>query len=329
MAKLMSLLGCVLVVCLGLGTALAQEVRSLPIRITTPDVQLRRDGAQNTFSIRQDAIAVIGTGDVLMTDRRGRALVSLDEDTLLLIMPESTVEIRSIVRQEAQLRLEISLTAGHVLLESTPDSASILHVHTPLLEAEIDGRAAVWSAFEDGDVLTSDTAAIRYILHSDGESGFVTSGGGVYVTPDGAEGVQMRPSSAYLHAAQLIGLLRGCPARVVRTGQDALNLRVAPSLNASVIGYFDANGIVTLMGTNNAGTWRRIQRFSGFGWVSAAYVENVCQGLVTFPDNRIERNLELVQVQPRELAILTPFYGTTEQNRWVYRSFRRSPYGEE
>ncbi len=326
MARLLRIVSCLLLMCLfWVGGAAAQEVTSLPIRITTTDVRLNRDGAQNTFSIRQDAIAVIGAGDVLTTDRRGRALISLG-DALLLVMPDSTVEVRAIIREGGQLRLEIALPAGHVLFDSAPDTGYILHVQTALLEAEIDGRGAVWSGFEDGDALTSDNAAISYTTRADGESGFITAGSGLYVTAAGAEAASMRPSLPYLHAAQLIGLLRGCTARVVRTGQDDLNLRVAPSLNASVIGYFEANGTVRVMGTNNAGTWRRIQRFSGFGWVSAVYVEDVCQPLPTLPNNRIERNLELVQVQPRELEILTPFYGTMEQNRWVYRSFRRSPY---
>ncbi|MDZ4770655.1 MAG: SH3 domain-containing protein [Chloroflexota bacterium] len=312
------------------GRLTAQEpiARSLSFTVTADGLQFTRGATVNGIPLQRDAIAVMGTGDTLITDGYGRTLVDLDGSGTLLIMPDSRVTFADVSERDGQLAVSLMLD-GHIIVSLESSPAPSVSVETSFLQIQIEGASAIWTNYEQGDVVSVDRGSASYSIRGQAETTRIAAGAAVYVNANESLLAPLRGRAPFLHAAQLLGVLRGCAAQVSRTGSDSLNVRVAPGLGASVIGYIDSGDAAIVMGASESGNWRRVQRFSGFGWMLAAYLRESCTELTAFPNDSFERNLELVELQPPELMLLTPFYGTPEQNLWVYRSFRESPYADE
>ncbi|MCK6577037.1 MAG: SH3 domain-containing protein [Anaerolineae bacterium] len=298
-----------------------------PLVITAETVTVTRVGASNSFELRQDAISLLGTGDIVRTGSRGRVLVDLAEGSLLLIMPESEIRVTGFERVGRSSRLTIHLD-GHIIAQINEDDDAVLVVDTGFLRVSPHGLTALWTDYEGGDVITVHDGSADYVHHLSSESGSVSAGEGFYTDAEIAHHSLLSSAAPYPHAAQLIGIWRGCDGTIVNTGSDALNLRVGPGLASSVIGYSDSGDSVQVLGVNQAGSWYRVQRFSGFGWMRGFYLSFECAGFPVYPNTQVEQNLELRDVQSVEFALIQPFYGTPVTNPWVYRTFRESPYGD-
>lgn len=300
--------------------------RSFPVLITAAQFTLARQGTQQPIPLRRDALAVVGVGDTLSTTERGRAIVTVD-DSDLLIMPNTTLSVVAVETTGDQVNVTLDL-AGHIIIGGPANARAQFNVTSPGMDATVQGSAALWANFEGGSVITAERGTVRVSPTSSPPSTVLAPGSGAYIANQQLEVAALAGRAPFLHAAQAIGELQGCGGQIVRTGTDSLNLRVAPGLSSTIIGYIDAGAPTVIMGASASGNWQRVQRFSGFGWILSVYVESSCTALPAYPAGTIERNLELAEVHPDELRILAPFYGTPEQNLWVYRSFRASPYGE-
>ncbi|MBK8025863.1 MAG: SH3 domain-containing protein [Chloroflexi bacterium] len=312
---------------LAAGGWLSLAPMAATLTITSETVTVSRADAANVFDLRQDAVAPIGEGDVLTTGSRGRAWIDVEGGARLLLMPESRLEIVSFQREGAIARLLVNLE-GHIIASAGDAALVTIEIQTDHLRVTPTGQAAVWTNFEDGEVVTAATLTTGY-EDAEGNGGTLEAGQGLYVDGETEYVTQLSQDAVFLHAAQLIGLWRGCPGIVVNTGAEFLNLRVGPGLQSSAIGYTPPGGAVEVLGISESRNWYRVQRLHGFGWVRGYYLSYGCpDDFPTFPNNRVEQNLELRDVQPDEYALLEPFYGPPDVNVWVYRSFRDSPYAE-
>ncbi|MEM6283180.1 MAG: hypothetical protein AAF787_13375, partial [Chloroflexota bacterium] len=61
-----------------------QEVAAL-LTVTHPGVEVRRVNTEAWIALSQGAVTIFGTGDSVRTDETGRALISTDENTLLIL----------------------------------------------------------------------------------------------------------------------------------------------------------------------------------------------------------------------------------------------------
>lgn len=299
--------------------------RAAQLLITADHVSLRRSETAVPLPLPRDALAVIGIGDQVQTDSHGRALIRIEDSLDVLVMPETAVDLTGYTFSDGQVQVQISVE-GHVIVgEAHGDLPVAITVNADQLVVYPAGMTAIWTHYEGGDVLTVQGASSGYEVRGGGLHE-LNDGEGLYVDSSQVRIIPLKEKAAFLHAAQLIGILFGCPAHVIRTGGEALNLRVAPGLSASAIGFAEENASVAVMGSTVSANWFRVQRFSGFGWMFGYYLDKTCANLATYPNTAFERNLELRDVQPEEAQILEPFYGTPETNPWVYRSFRQSPY---
>ncbi|MBL8132231.1 MAG: SH3 domain-containing protein [Anaerolineae bacterium] len=298
-----------------------------PLVITSETVTVTRAEASNSFELRQDSISLLGTGDIVRTGPRGRALIDLADGSLLLIMPESEIGVTSFESEGTGSRLTIRLD-GHIIAQINGDDGAALVVDTGFLRVTPHGLASLWTDYEGGDVVTVHDGTADYAHRLSSQSGSVSAGEGFYADAEITYHSLFSSAAPYPHAAQLIGIWRGCPGTIVNTGSDALNLRVGPGLASSVIGYSESGASVKVLGVNEAGSWYRVQRFSGFGWMRGFYLSFECRDFPIYPNTQVEQNLELRDVQPVEYALIQPFYGTPVTNPWVYRTFRESPYDD-
>lgn len=306
----------------------ATEAVAIRFLITSSEVSLQRDNTVDARAIRQDAVALFGIGDKLITGERGRAVLDFSGVQTALLLPNSQLSFSAVSDESGTTTLHLQLD-GHIVLDTPTPAASLsVRVETNHLAVSATSPIGIWANYENSDIVTTPVEPVRI---DTGESFQTINGGeGIFVDETETQIVNLLGNGApYVHAAQLIGILKGCPAIVTRTAGQSLNVRVGSNINTSPIGYVDENAAVALVGVNENGQWSRVQRFSGFGWLSTSYVDQLipeCPERPTYPAVHFERNLELTELQPVEIRLIQPFYGTPESNPWVFRSLREAVY---
>lgn len=312
------------------GSAMGQsgEARAATMLITYDQVMIQRTETSRPIRLRRDAVAVVGAGDSIFTNSRGRALIRFEDTIDVLVMPSTTLQIVALTLNGEGPQIRLNVDGNIVIGEAENEPTPVITIETERLTVTPSGAIGVWANFDDSDVITVVESGTRYTTRV-GTGGRLSAGDGLLMDDRGATVVSLDDYAPFLHAAQLIADLRGCPARVVRTGGQALNVRVAPGLGNVPIGYVEENAPVAIMGMIASGSWYRVQRYSGFGWMRSIYLDGGCTNLPTYPDTSVESNLDLLDLQPTEYELIQPFFGTPDTNPWVYRTFRASPYGDE
>ncbi len=315
----------VLVLLLLLGTAVfsaaAQSDYAATITVINRGLSIQRANTVRPLSLPQDSVAIVGVGDVITTDRTGRALVTFADSAELLLMPDSRLEIVVFERTDAGVvRLETTLE-GHAIQRTAAGTLDYtLRLGTVAVTPQ-HGLAAMWSSFEQTPVITIAEGSAAVSMDPEDDSGGDARDRGVTLAAgEGFLDGRAIPLATPLNAARLVAQERGCAGTVKTTGTDVLNLRAGPGLGYTVIGYYTNTSAARLMAVNQNTTWYRVQRFSGFGWVQALAVESTCTELPRFPLLYLETNAEVFEVRAFELDFMRPFYGDPEENIWFYRS---------
>jgi len=289
----------------------AQEYAAV-LRIVRPGVEIRRLNTEQWFALPIDAELPFGAGDVLRTDGEGRAWLEFNADMRFLILPDTTLELNAFDPTHFAARIDgdsLQFVGANTDFTEFALEAGALTVTQP---AEMFG---VW-ARADSSVLT--VAQGDAFAHANNEDFTVPAASGLRVNASGE--VEAAEMESPFSAARLIGQLDGCPGVTQTVGELNVNVRVGPGFSFTVIGSIENGHEVRVMGINAAGTWYRIQAFSGFGWMQVPLVENTCTDLPVLPNNTIERNIGVWQVTQAELELLLPFYGAPEDDLWFYRS---------
>lgn len=312
----------------GRTTSQSTEPRAATILITYDTVMLQRDETVRPLRLRRDAVAIVGVGDTIITNSRGRALVRFEDSLDVLIMPDTSLEILELALDRAVPMIHLRVVGNIIVDEPEGIPTPVLTIETERLTITPLGTIGIWANYDNSDAVTVVESGTRYTTRV-GTGGRLGAGEGLLTDSIDISVIPLGQRAPFLHAAQLIANLRGCPARVVRTGGQALNVRVAPGLGNIPIGYVEENAPVAIMGMIPSGSWYRVQRFSGFGWMRSIYLAGDCTDLRTYPNTSVERNLDLLDLQPAEYELIQPFFGTPDTNPWVYRTFRASPYDEE
>ncbi|GEM_PF-968788 len=313
----------------GVRVRAAEEV-AIRFLITASEVALQRENTLDARAIQQDAVALFGVGDKLITGERGRAVLDFSGVQTALLLPNSQLSFIAVSDETGTTTLHLHLD-GHIIFDRpTPAANLIIRVETSYLTVSATKAIGIWANYENSDIVTTPVEPVRIDTGETFQT--INAGEGIFVDETETQIVGLLDNGApYVHAAQLIGILKGCPAIVTRTAGQSLNVRVGSNINTSPIGYVDENAAVALVGVNENGQWSRVQRFSGFGWIFTSYVDQLileCPERPTYPAVHFERNLELNELQPVEIRLIQPFYGIPESNPWVFRSLREAVYDD-
>jgi hypothetical protein len=295
-------------------TIQAQDAYAAVITIHEPGIEILRVDTEAWIALPQGAIAVIGTGDHVRADARGRALIRFLDRFEVLLMPTSTLTIDQFRRTD-QTDVEVELTLDGHLIQRTHDADHMAYrLHFGTAEAiHPSDHFAVWSDFEGTPVLTS--AIGMATLTYDDQRWEVEAERAFFTLPE----ARVVTLAAPYHAATLIGDLLSCPGTINAIGENSLNVRSGTGTGFTIIGYYGNGEQVKIVGINETGSWYRIQRFTGFGWVQVLGVETTCTDLPAFPRLFGESNSEIFNVLPEELDLMIPFYDTPRENLWFYR----------
>ena len=307
---------------LGASTGQTRDNYAAVLTVLYSDVEIQRAGTAIWLSLSPDSVAPFGEGDTLRTGPEGRAYLSFSQLAEVLVLPETRFTLSSYAETEAnRLQLSVSLE-GLMVQRLMPDTVvDTYHLQTDRMSMMRSPQwVAVWAfdgqptvvAVEEGTAILTTTAgefevgvqeAVRIDLSSN------------------TDVIQLQPP---LNAARVESDLTGCPGSITTVGFNDVNVRVGPGISYTPIGSVVDGAMIPLMGISASGRWYRIQLLSGYGWIEASLVSHRCQNLPVLPDNRIEENLGLREVNATERALLRPFFGAPDVDPFVYITLNNS-----
>ena len=233
----------------------------------------------------------------------------------ILILPGATLTI-NVLQTQADGRVEFDAQLDGAAIQHTSRGAIMSYRlrTTDFVVTEPAESFAIWSGFEDRSVMTIETG--EAVIETETDAFTVGENDGIFLL-NGA--MSSLPLGEPLNAARMVGMVDGCDAFVDSGDDRVLNIRSGAGLGFTNIGFIRNGDDMILMGVNEQGSWYRVQRFSGFGWVNFLGVVENCTDLTVFPNVFQEQNVELFAISERELTFLIPFYGDPSENLWFYR----------
>jgi len=269
---------------LSYSTVGAQDELAAVLEVRSGGVEVQRVNTQQWIPVRVEAI--VGVGDTIRTDGRGRARVIFFADgTDTDLLPDTEYRIEKFQGNDQAFQLTVSVLAGQTVqrLNRLVDANSSYDINTPGME------------------LVARGTIFRVRVEDSGRAAMLVDQGLVAATADGAEaevanGLGVRSAvneslSDVVKAStfeQLDAALDGCRVEVTTADDVRLNVRIAPNLQAPRVGTIGADEIEKFIGVVESGDWYRIDFNGGFGWVLASKVritEAGCAGLRSFPNN--------------------------------------------
>ncbi|RMG87127.1 MAG: hypothetical protein D6712_06175 [Chloroflexi bacterium] len=293
------------------------------VTVIHDDVAIRRVNTDEWLPLKAGAEAPLGVGDTLRTDENSRAFVRFGDAAEFYLLPNSTLELLA-YGETPDGGIQLGLYVRGVAIQRTfnKDLFDDYRLITDLMTiTEAADWFGVWAYGQGADVLTvaEGLAIVRL-----GRTVYNVPAGNAFLIDETLEAL-IAPLDPPYSAPRFQGKMFGCAGVVDLVGYENINVRVGPGFDYTVIGFIEDGARVKLMGITESGRWYRIQAFNGFGWLRSTLIDTTCTNIRTYPDGTIENNLGLRGITPQELAMVAPFYGTPEEDRWFFISLE----GEE
>lgn len=302
-------------------TGFAADNYAAVLRVTAPGVQIKRWDTTNWSVLPLDSESPIGAGDTIQTGDDGRAIIFFDAGVELLILPESVYALTAFSQLEG----------GYWQLEAELDGRMIQHVVDPSQFRPYRLETSRFSVTVPGIRFAVQTRAsdIASLVSADGEVRLMADEQEVIVPAShgfrsGGNGSAVIPMTQPVNFALLDSMLDGCPGMVDTKLRADLNVRTQLGVRYYVMGTIKNDLAVQIVGFRESdfGIWYRIQFLGDFGWVTSDSVETECQNLPAVDNAAPDYPTGLSQVSGDEIALLEPFYGSSADNSWIYRSTR-------
>lgn len=253
----------------------AQEELAALLEVQDATVEVRRAGTNSWIPVSRESI--VGIGDAIRTDAAGRARVTFFEtgadieitpDTELIIQDytgteqdgfSTTLEVLAGITRQQVTRFTNAQSSFEVI---TPGMAMTVRGTDFDVRVEPGGRSSLLTL--EGDVGASAGASEAAV-----EAGFG-------VRSEVAEDLSpIVPATTF---EELDAGLDGFDARFQSAGDVQMNVRLGPGRSFQRIGIIQPQMITTVFGTDESGTWYRIEFREGFGWVSGETFEIALMG---------------------------------------------------
>jgi len=294
------------------GSVGAQEQPyAATLEITHTGVEVRRLDTLQWFSLRDGATGPIGAGDQIRTTRGGRAQISFDDGSSILLLPNTafTLERYEPIAEGWRLWARI-------------DGTAVVHIEA-IVELELDsfnvtvfdaqGTFAMWTDRVLADVVTVADGNVL-VATRDGFFSRIQAAHGLRYDADNPEVLAI--DEPYNRARMISNVDARCIGEITPDSNTLV-------YTGAGTGYEERGAIrevadYPLLARTRSGYWTRIQYGNGFGWVITEAVDISCF-LPLVPDDVPERfNERVISADRRELALLEPFFGTILDDPWFY-----------
>jgi hypothetical protein len=296
--------------------AAPQAAYAAVLHVVYPGVALQRAQTQAWLPLTAGAAAPLGAGDRVRTDDTGRARISFWPGADMLLLSASYYQLDALeVSEQTGTRLSAQLSglAVHHMAADMPSLVYELRVGDAVITRPGE-LFATWA--REGKPLSVTAAAGAVEALAGDDSVTVRAGEGWFRQAGANTVIAFEPP---WNAAQMQGLIEGCPSVVDTLGAATLRVRLGPGLGYTAMGGFAYRQQILIMAENESRGWYRIPFLGGFGWVLRAAVETDCQNLPVLPDTTVEAADFVVDVRPDEVDLLQPFFGAPLSNPWFYQ----------
>lgn len=306
------------------------------LEIMFPQVEVQRAGTEQWFAFSRGSLMAVGPGDRIRTGLNGRAALrfsqtveagrSMPEDAGfvdLVMLPYTTVLLGDYTvgipsqtegqRYNIDLTLENGRIVQKVVAPERVGAFTITLADTGATLAAGLQSAVMLLPNEPLRVIVADGEAVYQPVEGDAVN--IAAGEGARLSVDEPQLVPLETGDASF--VDLDTMFETCQGTVVTSDGRDLVVRTAPGDGGTAMGPLPNGSTVDLFGVNSYNNWYQVRIWSDRGWVRMVNVRTECTDL---PDvGQAETQFTgAILPEPFELAVLEPFFGPVDENRWFY-----------
>ncbi len=296
----------------------AQQPVAAVVQITFAGVQLQRANTQDWLPLPVDAQAPFGVGDILRTDKTGRALITFVDATQTLLLPGTEYQLEGFDQTDKQqVNIALRLLKGRsvqLITDETKIASYQLHLQhmtltkpTQLFATQVQPDTASDVIVAQGNLIVSKADASIDLQAGSGLRAMDTLGEVIpIVAPDGFSFLSVTSKTC-----------RGV-ANATLPGEKSVAVRIGPGEDYLNLGNIPNDTQIAIVGKTDSGKRYLTPFLSNFGWVIANGINvDSCDTIPIVPAEAQPIN-GVTNPQPFEMNFLTPFFGMPVQNVQFY-----------
>lgn len=280
---------------------------AVSLYVVAEPVSVQRVGTTTAIPLPVNALASVGSGDMLQTGENGRLLLQFADSGSVLLLPNTELIILQFSEVENGIQTMLALD-GVALFDSFDAQLELGTSDFQMTGAT--GNFGVWALQDDRQGVIVDAGTVKLdVLPSElntGEAWIPFLGEEVIVATEAR------------NPAQIIGESIGCEAMVDTIENEGLLIRAGNGQGYESLDLLQENSTALLIGIMDDQTRVRVQFDSGFGWAEALGIPNNCPDLIVYSGVQLEENIRIFNVVDIELPFFEPYYGTSVSNRLFF-----------
>ncbi len=296
----------------------AQQPVAAVVQITYAGVQLQRANTQNWLPLPVDAQAPFGIGDILRTDKTGRALITFADASQTLLLPGTEYQLEGFDQTDKQLvNITLRLLKGRSVQLIT-DTTKIVSYRLDLQHMTIKQPTQLFATQVQPDS-ESDVIVAQGSLMVSKANAIVDlqAGSGLRAIDTLGEVISIAPPQGFSFLSVTSKTCRGI-ANATIPGEESVAVRIGPGEDYLNLGNIPNGSQVAIVGKAETGKRYLTPFLSSFGWVIANGINvESCDTIPIVPAEAQPIN-SVTNPAPFEMNFLTPFFGMPVQNVQFY-----------
>jgi len=296
----------------------AQQPIAAVVQITFAGVQLQRANTQDWLPLPVGAQAPFGIGDTLRTDKTGRALITFTDAAETLLMPETDFRLDAFDQNDKQhLNLSLSLLKGRSIQKLGVAAIFVsyqLHLQHMTLQKPTMLFAAQVQPDKASDVIVAEGSLTAI---KDNSSVDLQAGSGLRAVDRLGEVTAITAPQGFSFLSVTSKTCRGIANSTI-PGETSVAVRIGPAEDYINLGNMPNGSRVPIIGKADSGSRYLTPFLSSYGWLIANGVNvESCDNIPVVPAEAQPIN-GVINPEPFEMELLTPFFGTPAQNAQFY-----------
>ncbi len=295
----------------------AQQPVAAVVQITFAGVQLQRANTLDWLPLPVDAQAPFGIGDVLRTNKTGRALITFADASQTLLLPGSEYQLEGFDQNaKQQVSITLRLLKGRsvqLITDATKLANYQLHLqHMTLQQPTALFATQVLDSSSDVIVAQGSLTASKDEIMID-----LQAGSGLRAMDTLGEVIAITAPQGFSFLSVTSITCRGI-ANATLPGENSVTVRIGPGEDYLNLGNIPNGTQVAIVGKTDSGKRYLTPFLSSYGWLIANGINvESCDTIPIVPAEAQPIN-GVTNPLPIEMNFLTPFFGMPAQNVQFY-----------
>ncbi|MBI1281064.1 MAG: hypothetical protein GC179_23260 [Anaerolineaceae bacterium] len=314
----LGLLSLMLTVVLAQTSVSAQQPIAASVQITFAGVQLQRANTQDWLPLPINAQAPFGVGDILRTDKTGRALIAFASASQTLLLPGSEYQLTRFEQtNQQQVKIALRLLKGRSI-QWISNESMIAGYTLDLQHMTLTQPTKLFAAQVQPDNASDVIVAQGSLVVSKSNSKLnLQAGSGIRAMDQLGEVISITPPDGFSFLTVTSKTCRGI-ANATIPGAESVAVRIGPGEDYLNLGNIPNGSKIAIVGKADTGKRYLTPFLSSFGWVIANGINvESCDTIPIVPAEKQPIN-GVTNPLPFEMDFLTPFFGMPIQNVHFY-----------